>query len=753
MKIFSINNRISELRTEIWLINIIILTYIYRSTIPSLKFPFLVLYSLFIVYSVVYYRKRFLPALQEFIKNQFLMLLLALILLLSFLNTDKIYLSVFKDVANALVLISIFFFLPIIVSDKKSLNSYVSNLVYLIVVFAIGISLFRLLDLIGIYSYSTYSIPVEGAGKPTDVKVPIDSNFALLPIFNGIFGLFYFMEKRRSKIKYVFYILLLVFFSLNIVFAGSRRGIISFSILIIFLAAINLFRPLRNHYLLKHLVFNGRIFLVVFFSIILIVYLFFFHTSNRFKDYTLSVVGSKNHSEVKSQITLNIYKIISSYKTISYYELYDKMWTSGTYPEDPDSGWGSRIHHTIFPLTGKNVEIVPSNAKGYLMDSTCNGSYYSNNNMCEAYTLLVQLNSKQDDHYKASVFCYVSDSADIDVACLTVGHGQLSNIISGKGTSEYDLYRKGAWQKLEIEFVSEDGLIPLFLTFWKKGVNDFSHLNGYVIFAYPVHEKLENVSYASNISYMNSKTLKLQGFMGDSLNDLKNGHKSKKGTLKLVNILEDKESNTTLIQKHNKLKFLLLNNINNSHISHSSLLPMPIYFSAGFLQDDPDPIRNWASRFISEDTTYYPYKQHITVDSLNNSFIGSRTFRWEFALKLFKYEFNLKQKLFGGGFSFLNWYGYYFNKDKTKIDYPHNPFLSILLYSGLFGLIVYLVFIIKVFYYYAKYFAEYKILVLFFSITFFFSFFSAGNPFDPPIMGFFALLPFFIHMVNSKSEN
>ena len=50
----------------------------------------------------------------------------------------------------------------------------------------------------------------------------------------------------------------------------------------------------------------------------------------------------------------------------------------------------------------------------------------------------------------------------------------------------------------------------------------------------------------------------------------------------------------------------------------------------------------------------------------------------------------------GGGFNFLSWYGYYFLKDKTKSDWPHNPFISILLYSGIIGLILYIYLLYKV---------------------------------------------------------
>ena len=130
-----------------------------------------------------------------------------------------------------------------------------------------------------------------------------------------------------------------------------------------------------------------------------------------------------------------------------------------------------------------------------------------------------------------------------------------------------------------------------------------------------------------------------------------------------------------------------------------------------------------------------------------------RYVRWQFAWQIFTKEFNWRQKVFGGGFNFLNWYGYYFLKDRTKTDYPHNPFLYILLYSGILGVSLYLFFLYKVFYFYLKYRKEYWIFFVFFLITFFFCFFSSGNPFDPPIMGFFMILPFFIHSVHKKSTS
>jgi O-antigen ligase len=147
---------------------------------------------------------------------------------------------------------------------------------------------------------------------------------------------------------------------------------------------------------------------------------------------------------------------------------------------------------------------------------------------------------------------------------------------------------------------------------------------------------------------------------------------------------------------------------------------------------------------------YLSYKSNLQVDPRSNKFGEERILRWQFAWQIFQKEYNWKQQIFGGGFSFLNWYGYYFANDETEADWPHNPFLSILLYSGILGLLIYCFFLYKAFYYYIKYIREYPLIFIFFLITFYYSFFSGGSPFDPPMMGFFSILPFFIHTIHKK---
>jgi len=136
----------------------------------------------------------------------------------------------------------------------------------------------------------------------------------------------------------------------------------------------------------------------------------------------------------------------------------------------------------------------------------------------------------------------------------------------------------------------------------------------------------------------------------------------------------------------------------------------------------------------------------------NEKMTSSRKARWHYAAQVWKDEFRWHNKLFGHGFDYLDWYNKKFRDDTSVSDYPHNPFISILLYSGIIGFLLYLWLIYWVLKYYLFYRKGYGLFFIGFLMTFFFSFFSGTHPFDPPIMGFFIVLPFFIHLVNKKEE-
>jgi O-antigen ligase len=134
----------------------------------------------------------------------------------------------------------------------------------------------------------------------------------------------------------------------------------------------------------------------------------------------------------------------------------------------------------------------------------------------------------------------------------------------------------------------------------------------------------------------------------------------------------------------------------------------------------------------------------------SNSLMDTRTSRWQYALELWQTKYNFCHKILGHGFDYLYWYGTKYYPETKRDDWPHNPFITILLYSGIVGLMLYIVFLLKVVSLYYNHINKYSNVFICFIITFFFSFFSAGNPFDPPVMGFFVMLPFLIDYVHKK---
>src|SRR5699024_3242195 len=81
----------------------------------------------------------------------------------------------------------------------------------------------------------------------------------------------------------------------------------------------------------------------------------------------------------------------------------------------------------------------------------------------------------------------------------------------------------------------------------------------------------------------------------------------------------------------------------------------------------------------------------LQLDQAEESF-SPRSDRWDYAVKMYG-ESNLLQFFVGSGFGYLPEFAYAFNPN-LKEDYPHNPFLSSLLYSGLFGCVLILAMII-----------------------------------------------------------
>jgi lipopolysaccharide/colanic/teichoic acid biosynthesis glycosyltransferase len=117
--------------------------------------------------------------------------------------------------------------------------------------------------------------------------------------------------------------------------------------------------------------------------------------------------------------------------------------------------------------------------------------------------------------------------------------------------------------------------------------------------------------------------------------------------------------------------------------------------------------------------------------------------KWKFAWNLFYQQHWLKQ-LFGFGFKYLSQFGQHFFNDPARLDYPHNPILSAMLYSGIIGAIFALLFLIISVHYSIIYFKKYPLFSLMLWISLFFVFFSGNSLFSVPIFLFLFSFSFLI---------
>src|SRR5665648_54147 len=436
---------------EIFIISLIILLYLSRTAIPFFKFPFIPIYLGFIIYTIYTLHRQLFREIMEFSRINAIFLILAAILVISFILSDKLYLTIFKDVFNAIILLSFYFLLTLFVTKKRDLDIFVITFLNLIAFFAFVISLNGIVTLLNIFSidegFSSIVIPtVQGAEH-----FSADNNFSLLIIFFGMISLIYLLLKAKSYLRILLIDAILVLYSIDIVLSGSRRGLITLIIITGILILNQFFSLISKRSIYKKIALATFSYLILLVLTIGLFWSFINYSSYALKNSILEFVGSKNPDKVRRETTFIFLKYVSVLRLNSTYpEIYKKLWTPKINPYDPDSGWGTRKHKTVYPLTGKNLEIVPAGCKGYLMDKTCNSSPRSGN--AYSYTVISNKTVSKNQILKASVFCYVSEDFDGTWALLTC-----EGATDGKKEDEYNLNLKGTWQKLHLEVNCLDG--------------------------------------------------------------------------------------------------------------------------------------------------------------------------------------------------------------------------------------------------------------------------------------------------------
>jgi hypothetical protein len=224
-----IEKKIDTLKIETLFLNLIILLFIFRSSNPLFKYPFIPIYLGFIIYTLFFHPDGIKNALKTFFLNYYLVLISLVIFILAFLLSRKFYLSIFKDILNDIVLMSFFFLAAIYIKSKQEFLTYLNRFNTLVLFFAFLISVLGILDMLDILPYAKYFLFKEYINN----SIPIDYNFALLPVFYGILIILSFSFTKCSLLKRIFFSVFFIVFVTHIFFSGSKRGIILLTVILL----------------------------------------------------------------------------------------------------------------------------------------------------------------------------------------------------------------------------------------------------------------------------------------------------------------------------------------------------------------------------------------------------------------------------------------------------------------------------------------------------------------------------------------
>jgi len=146
-------------------------------------------------------------------------------------------------------------------------------------------------------------------------------------------------------------------------------------------------------------------------------------------------------------------------------------------------------------------------------------------------------------------------------------------------------------------------------------------------------------------------------------------------------------------------------------------------------------ISGYNDKFTQDDSNGIEYQKALKL--------AFKYDKWEYALEYFS-EQKFINKVFGSGFLYLEKFGEKFHTDSTRYDYPHNPVLSSLLYSGLIGALFLLSFLLISLYYGFVYLKKYPLFSLMLLISSLFVFFSGNSILSIPVFLFLFSVSFLI---------
>jgi len=670
------------------LLVVVLVLFIARMGLPQylkyILFPAVGLYGIWALWQFIEGRRwQGFKLRDTLIFTPLLVSMLIYFIMLAFTPNPQI--NLLRDAFNVLVIFSFVIALYLISYTPSGYQKVLNQVALYTTIIS---SLFALLGVLKLvlqfYGITFEFLKVEMLGYPLGTSLSVDNNsFAMLCLLGLVLAIPY--TTRKLKIRYSLLLQLgLTFVVVGAFFSTSRRGLIIalLSLLICGLTWL-VSIPFRSERL-KNLRVNTSLFLLLSVMVIGNFYWFVNHKSPTERYRFLYSHHFEKFEVIHFINRMAVQEQLITNGNTEYSDVEWKLWGTEFDPRYPYTGWAENNFKLVSEIKGKGAELVPEGVEAALVDSSVQGSTWGGH--AYYYSIFFEAEGEAGSWYMASVYCYVSPDFSGDNVEIGVEHARSSTIEK----AIYDLQARGSWQKLEVTFQADTAAYKVGLFMRINNALNIKGLKGYMEFAYPELYKIQTHREELLASKVENKV--------DQQKDMQN-----------VNPMEEE------------------------------VVQNPEEEQSGWFSNAARVLRNFLS--IADSSGQFRHSMS------NDLFSGPRVDRWRYALYIYRYEYSPVQKILGGGFGYTRKFTDMF-RDKwrvTEYDYPHSPFLSVMLYSGIFGLIFYIWLLLGAVKYYWIYRRDFWPYGLAFIVTFFFAFFSSNNPFEPAVMAVFTVIPYFAH--------
>lgn len=247
---------------EIYTLSTVIILYLFRTSFPFLKYPLILLFLALLLYSLFTRRNILGATFLTFSKKYYLALILLFLLGFSFINSDKLYLAVFKDITNAVLLLTLFLIFSLLITTSGNFRDLVESFIRIFIIASLVLSISYVINILGISGYGTELTSIDIVTDSLMGNLSADYNFISLSLLSGFIGSFYLSVRSDSRLKKLIYNLFLVILSAGVLLSGSRRA---FLVLVIFLALmifLEVFQFFRKNLIADRIRATSRYFLL-----------------------------------------------------------------------------------------------------------------------------------------------------------------------------------------------------------------------------------------------------------------------------------------------------------------------------------------------------------------------------------------------------------------------------------------------------------------------------------------------------------